>query len=79
MLNFPEFIIPAPIKQRDFISAKRAAKLVGISSSRIRLLASQGRVEGAFFDEKKGWRFPKSGIFVSPGTRGPAFGSKRGD
>ena len=59
-----------------FISAKKAAKRLGISSSRLRLLASQGRVKYAYFDPKKGWCFDNQEIIVSPGARGPEFGIK---
>jgi hypothetical protein len=61
-------------KGTEIISAKEAAKLLGITSSRLRLLANEGRVEFSSFDEKKGWQFLKSELTIRPGKRGPAFG-----
>jgi hypothetical protein len=61
-----------PFKRTDYISAKTAAKRLGITSRRLRLLAAEGRVVGAHFHEQLGWQFPKSGITVKPGKRGPA-------
>ena len=57
-----------------FISTKNAAKRLGITSSRLRVLANQGRVKHAFLDKDKGWQFPKTDLTVSLGTRGSAFG-----
>lgn len=53
------------------IPAKRAAKKLGISSRRLRVLAKEGRVKGAVYDVKKGWSFPKDEIIIRPGARGP--------
>ena len=60
-----------------FISTKKAAKRLGISSSRLRVLANEGRVKHAFLDKVKGWQFPKTELTVSPGARGPAFGQSK--
>lgn len=65
-------LISIPTTASDYFSAKKAAKLLGVTSRRLRLLASQGRVAGAFKHEQKGWLFPKSGISLAPGKRGPA-------
>lgn len=60
-----------------FISSKEAARRLGITSRRIRVLANQGRLSGAIFHKTKGWQFYKSDLTVSPGARGPAFGLKK--
>lgn len=62
---------PKPVKVA-YVSAAKAAKKLGITSRRLRVLASQGRVAGAVFVEKEGWRFPKNEITIRPGKRGPA-------
>ena len=66
-----------PSYQKQIISAKAAAKLLGITSRRIRILANDGRITFSNFDEKKGWQFIKSELKVRPGTRGPAFGQNK--
>ncbi len=62
------------ISPQSFIAAKPAANSLGITSRRLRVLATQGRVEGAVFIENKGWQFSKFDMKVRPGKRGPAFG-----
>ena len=59
---------------KSFISSKQAASRLGITSSRLRILANQGRVANAIFVQKKGWQFFKSDLTIRPGARGPAFG-----
>lgn len=66
-----------PSYQKQIISAKQAAKLLGITSRRIRVLANEGRITFSSFDEKKGWQFIKSELKVRPGARGPAFGQNK--
>jgi len=61
---------PKPVKV-TYVSAAKAAKKLGITSRRLRVLAGQGRIKGAKFDEAKGWLIPKNDIVVSPGARGP--------
>ena len=61
----------------NFISAIKAARLLGITSRRLRVLANEGRIKHAYLDKEKGWQFPKSDIEISPGARGPAFGLKK--
>lgn len=73
MVNFQ---FPAQEKQ-IFISANKAAKPLGITSRRLRVLANEGRVKHAYLDKERGWQFPKSDIEISPGARGPAFGLKK--
>lgn len=68
MFSFPSY------EEITFVSAAKAAKKLGITSRRLRVLAAQGRVKHAIFSKEKGWQFPKSDIEVSPGARGPAFG-----
>ena len=70
-----------PVYEIDnLITAKEAAKLLGITSKRLRVLANQDRVEMAFFKKDKGWLFLKSHLNIRPGTRGPAFGlNKKSD
>lgn len=63
-----------PYKKGELLSAKEAAKLLGITSRRLRVLANEGRVRDAQFDKEKGWQFPKSNLIIRPGKRGPAFG-----
>ena len=74
MESFTIFLGLPPKEPLTFISANKAAKGLGITSRRLRVLANEGRVKHAFFDKDKGWRFPKSNLTVSPGARGPAFG-----
>jgi hypothetical protein len=62
------------VSPQTFIAAKSAASSLGITSRRLRVLAVQGRVEGAIFVQNKGWQFSKYDIKVRPGKRGPAFG-----
>lgn len=64
----------------SLVSAVKAAKKLGISSRRLRVLAQQGRVKNAFYTEEKGWQFPKSDIQITPGKRGPSltFSEKQG-
>ena len=77
-MQFFTIVLGLPLKQPlIFISASKAAKRLGITSRRLRVLASEGRVKHAFFDKDKGWRFPKSDLTVSPGARGPAFGQNK--
>jgi hypothetical protein len=68
-------LLNIPVTELDnVISAKEAAKLLGITSKRLRVLAGQDRVELAFFNKDKGWFFLKSKLSIRPGARGPAFG-----
>jgi hypothetical protein len=62
------------VSPQSFLAAKPTANTLGITSRRLRILATQGRVEGAIFIENKGWQFSKFDIKVRPGKRGPAFG-----
>ena len=67
-LSFPAY------EKIVFISANKAAKRLGITSRRLRVLANEGRVMHAYLDKEKGWQFPKSDLTIRPGARGPAFG-----
>lgn len=61
--------ISEPIK---LVSAAKAAKKLGITSRRLRVLAAQGRVKHATYTPEKGWQFPSSDIEIKAGKRGPA-------
>lgn len=67
-MTFPNFL------NKRIISAKEAATILGITSRRLRVLANEGRVAMAYFDESKGWLFDKNNLTIRPGARGPAFG-----
>ena len=64
--------IPVNYVESNFISANELAQELGITSRRLRQLAAQGRVVGAFKHDLKGWLFPKWFHTVRPGKRGPA-------
>ena len=72
-----QIFIRIPTKLSNYLSAKNAAKRLGITSRRLRLLANQGRVSDAFRHEQKGWLFPKAGLTITPGKRGPALTIKQ--
>ena len=72
-MNIIDFYRTTP---KAFISSKQAARRLGISSSRLRILANQGRVSSCVIHPLKGWQFLKTDLTVSPGVRGPAFGLK---
>jgi len=57
-------------------NAKQAAELIGITPRRIRQLAAQGRIMGAFLHERDGWQIPCI-VNVKPGKRGPKFSGSR--
>ncbi|MBA4057706.1 MAG: DNA-binding protein [Marivirga sp.] len=59
-----------------FINTKQAAESIGISSRRIRQLAMEGRLVGAFLHEREGWQIP-SIVNVKQGKRGPKFTGSR--
>lgn len=77
MFSFPIYDLPPKPVKVVYVSAAKAAKKLGITSRRLRVLASQGRVAGAQFVEKQGWRFPKNDISISPGARGPQLSFKK--
>lgn len=60
----------------SYLNAKQAAEAIGISSRRIRQLASQGRIVGAFLHIHDGWLIPAI-INVRAGKRGPKFSGNR--
>lgn len=64
------------LNKNIFCSAKEYAENHNITSRRIRVLASQGRILGAVHHPKAGWRIPRLAQ-VSSGARGPEFGLKR--
>ena len=51
--------------------AKQAAQQADITPRRIRVLAAQGRIPGAFRHPVNGWQIPH-GWRVTKGKRGPA-------
>jgi uncharacterized protein (DUF2141 family) len=53
------------------VSAAKAAKKLGITSRRLRVLAKSGRIPSALFNSEKGWLFPKDGFTIRAGKRGP--------
>jgi|GEM_PF-6390071 len=77
ILSIPFYEQQPKPKKLVYVSAAKAAKKLGITSRRLRVLASQGRVEGAIFHEQNGWLIPKNDIVIRPGARGPQLSFKK--
>jgi hypothetical protein len=65
------FDIETPPKTLELISASDAAKILGITSRRVRVLANQDRFNFAYRTKTHGWMFLKHDFRLSAGTRGP--------
>ena len=57
----------------ETVGTAEAAYLLNISTTRVRVLLSQGRVKGAYKDDKGFWRIPlyRKMPAIKMGTRGP--------
>ena len=60
----------AETTEAAFLSAREFSQEFGITSRRIRVLAAQGRIPGAFQHATRGWLIPRD-FKLERGKRGP--------